>query len=187
MARIWSICYYRIMTSTFPITPTGPLPGIVIFGFMGAVYACVAVAYFFDSGAPRAGLWIATLIVATVAAFIGLFVFHNRSQAVRITDTELTLKAPFYGRSLPLAAIDATGIRVLNLETLTNDELKLVRRANGVSLPKLQLGWFRLGNGEKTWCYITDPTSVLYIPTTNGFSILLSVDSPDAVRAALTR
>lgn len=175
------------MDTTFAIPPTGPLPGTVIFGFLGAVYLGVALAFFADASAPRAGLWMATVIVGAVAVFIGSFVFHDRSQAVRITDTELTLKVPFYGRSLPRTAIDPAGIQVLNLKTQPNEDFQLIRRSNGVGLPRLQLGWFRLDIGEKAWCYITDRTSVLYIPTTEGFSILLSTDSPDAIRAALTR
>lgn len=174
------------MNKAFPIAPTGPLPGALIFGFLGIVYVSVLGAYIYDQNAARWGLWLATCIVGAVSVFIGAFVFHNRSQALFLAKDELILKAPFYGRTVPLDAINQDNIQELDLTSNSTAPYRLAVRRNGVGLPRLQLGWFRLKNDEKAWCYITDPKSVLYIPSTEGYVILVSAVSPDAVRFALT-
>lgn len=175
------------MDATFAIQPTGPFPGAVIYSFLGLIYVVVLLAFIFDPGAARWGLWFGTITTLAVAAFIGLYIFHDRSTAIVISDTELILKAPLYGRTLPRNAIQADGIKAINLMEENSNSYRPARRSNGVGLPRLQVGWFRLNNGEKAWCYITDSSSVVYIPTNEGFSVLLSAAAPAAVHAALTR
>ena len=58
-------------------------------------------------------------------------------------------------------------------------ELRPRWRTNGVGLPGYQAGWFKLADGEKALLFVTDPTAVLYIPTGEGYSLLMSVlDAP---------
>ena len=55
----------------------------------------------------------------------------------------------------------------------------------GTGLPGYQSGWFRLRNGERALLYLTDRTRAVYVPTTAGFSVLLSPAEPDRFIAAL--
>jgi len=64
-------------------------------------------------------------------------------------------------------------------------------RTRGTGLPGYSAGWFRLRNGEKALCFLTDRSRLAYVPTRAGFSVLLSVllsvERPDAFLAALAR
>jgi len=60
-------------------------------------------------------------------------------------------------------------------------------RRLGTGLPGYAAGWFRLNNGERALVYLTRPTPVLYVPTTLGYSLLLSPQDPESLLAALRR
>jgi hypothetical protein len=46
-------------------------------------------------------------------------------------------------------------------------------------MPGYRSGWFRLANGEKALVYVTDTRRVVHVPTTAGYSLLLSVAEAD--------
>ena len=48
-------------------------------------------------------------------------------------------------------------------------------------------GWWRLASGEKSLLYLTAPDRVAYVPTTEGFSLLLSVSDPERFVEQLRR
>jgi hypothetical protein len=48
-------------------------------------------------------------------------------------------------------------------------------KTNGSNLPGFSAGWFKLQDNEKALLFVTDRSSVVYIPTTDNYSILLSV------------
>jgi hypothetical protein len=47
------------------------------------------------------------------------------------------------------------------------------------------VGWFRLKNGETALLYVTDESTVTYLPTTEHDVLLLSVENADAFLQAL--
>lgn len=49
----------------------------------------------------------------------------------------------------------------------------------GTAVPGYRSGWFRLANGEKALLYLTASDRVVHVPTTEGFSLLLSVSEPE--------
>ncbi|HYG81514.1 MAG TPA: PH domain-containing protein, partial [Pyrinomonadaceae bacterium] len=57
----------------------------------------------------------------------------------------------------------------------------------GGAFPGYASGWFRLANGEKALLYLTDRRKAVYIPTADGYSVLISPNNPDAFLAALRR
>ena len=59
------------------------------------------------------------------------------------------------------------------------------RRTFGTGLPGYASGWFRLRNGEKALAYLTRRDAVLYLPTSLGYSLLLSADRPQELLASL--
>ncbi len=63
--------------------------------------------------------------------------------------------------------------------------LCLKRRTMGTGLPGYGAGWFRLRNGEKALAYVTAPSRIAYVPTSDGYSLLLSLEAPDAFLRAL--
>jgi hypothetical protein len=46
------------------------------------------------------------------------------------------------------------------------------------SLPGFASGWFKLQNKEKALVFLTDRSRVVYIPTSENYSVLLSVGKP---------
>ena len=56
--------------------------------------------------------------------------------------------------------------------------LQLRRRTNGLALPGVRLGWFRLASDERALVFIARGETVLYVPTSDGFPVLL--ETPDA-------
>lgn len=49
-------------------------------------------------------------------------------------------------------------------------------------MPGMALGWFRAkSGGDKIFAAVADGGRVLVIPTTAGYSILVSPDEPDAL------
>ena len=64
-------------------------------------------------------------------------------------------------------------------------ELRPRWRTNGVAIPGYQSGWFKLRNGERALLFVRDKRRVVYVPTSEGYSLLVSVDEPERVAAQL--
>lgn len=56
---------------------------------------------------------------------------------------------------------------------------KPASRTMGTGLPGYAAGGFRLGNGEKALLYLTDRTRAVYVPTHDGYSVLLNPHDPE--------
>ena len=48
-----------------------------------------------------------------------------------------------------------------------------------MGLSGLRYGWFKLQNGEKALLVLTNPKHAIYIPTTEGYSLLVSPERSD--------
>jgi hypothetical protein len=46
-------------------------------------------------------------------------------------------------------------------------------------------GWFRLRNGKNALLYVTDRRRTVYVPTTKGYSVLLTPQEPERFLARL--
>ena len=88
----------------------------------------------------------------------------------------LRIRGELYGRKIPGDKLVLGHAKPLDLNTDTAYRLRW--RTNGVGMPGYKSGWFRLENGEKSLVFVTDQSRVAYIPTTEGFSVLLSVERP---------
>jgi hypothetical protein len=69
----------------------------------------------------------------------------------------------------------------------TEQGLRPKWRTLGTGLPGYQAGWFRLRDGQKALVYLTDRSRAVYVPTTEGYGLLLSPEYPDRFLAALKR
>ena len=67
--------------------------------------------------------------------------------------------------------------RVVNL--IHESEFKPSIRTNGIGLPGYQEGWFNLNNGRQGLLFVTDRSQVVYIPTKQGYALLLSPKQPE--------
>lgn len=144
------------MARTFDITPASSTPLIFI-----------------------AVIGIILVLIIGLLAFIG---YSARNVKFEVSDQGLRIKGGIYGRFIPQEAIIPEGIQILDLNT--HPEYKPRIRTNGVGLPGYAEGWFRLKNKEKALVFVTDLSHVVYIPTDQGYSVMLSVTNPEEFRQA---
>lgn len=119
-----------------------------------------------------------TVLMAVMAIGFGWMTVSATRPSVVIDETTLTLKAPFYGRSIDLPRIRFDEARVVNVES--SSTVTPTRRTNGLGLPGLGVGWFKLANGEKALVALTSRDRVVYVPTDDGYSLLFSIARPEA-------
>lgn len=145
------------MRQVFPITPGGSAP--VWFGFGMAVFLL--------------GLTGLMLYLA----------WGSRHARVEVSPAGLRVVGDLYGRPVPREVLRLDDARQLDLRA--DREHQPVLRTNGTGLPGYLAGWFRLRNGEKALVFLTERSRVLYVPTTAGYSVVLSLENPQEVLDAL--
>ena len=126
-------------------------------------------------------LWfIAVICIIIAAVFLALAytAYSSRNSRVEIDHEQLRLVGDFWGREIPFASLKLSEARILDLHR--NAKLAPKRRTFGTGLPGYASGWFKLRNGEKALLYLTRRTDVAYLPTSEGYSVLLSVENPHA-------
>src|ERR1041385_4397029 len=129
---------------------------------------------------------VTVLLLGVLIGGVGLLATSVRgAQASRfeIAGDGLRLVGDLYGRVVPKRDIRVDGARRVDLAREAGLQPKW--RRIGTALPGYQAGWFRLRNGEKALLYLTDRTRAVYIPTTAGYSLLLSPADPDAFLSRL--
>jgi len=140
--------------------------------------------------ASSKSLWMIAAIVGVLivglVALLGLFTYLGYSARhirFEVSPSGLRIVGDLYGRTIPLQSLRLVeGGRV---DLKRSPEYAPKWRTNGVGLPGYQAGWFRLANGEKALLFVTDWRTVVRLPTTEGFTVLLSVADPDGFLASL--
>ncbi|MBK8036898.1 MAG: hypothetical protein IPK22_07135 [Verrucomicrobiaceae bacterium] len=136
--------------------------------------------------AASKSLWFFAIISLVLLGVLVLMIWLAWSmQHVRFTVSHegLRLQGDLYGRLIPLQSLKLDEAVVTNLNTDTDHQP--TRRTMGTGLPGYAAGWFTLRNGAKALLYVTDRTRVARLPTTEGYSVMLSVTDPAALIAAL--
>jgi hypothetical protein len=131
-------------------------------------------------------LWILVpigLVLAVVFGILAISVMAASGARFQVTSDGLRIRGDLYGRFIPAAQLRVEAARRVDLTRPTDLEPK--RRTMGGAFPGYQSGWFRLANGEKALLYLSDRRKAVYVPTTDGYSVLISPDDPDAFLAAL--
>ncbi|MGD2182370.1 PH domain-containing protein [Lusitaniella coriacea] len=130
--------------------------------------------------APAKALWgigAIALILLLSFGFCGYLTYSLHHVRVELSPTELQIRGDFYGRKIPLTTLVPQEAQTLNLRQ--NSAYKPKWRTNGIGLPGYQSGWFKLVNGEKALMFVTDPQQVIYLPTQQGYVLLMSVENTD--------
>ena len=133
--------------------------------------------------APAASryFWFLIPVLAILVAAMVLIVTSvrgARASTFEIRPDGLALHGDLYGRFIPKGQLQVAFARRVNPN---GDEGLLPKwRRIGTGLPGYQAGWFRLRNGGKALLYLTDRSRAVYVPTTAGYSLLLSPADPDA-------
>jgi len=165
------------MTRAIPVTPPSRYTRLFLYllalcgsGFFVWLYANST-----DGLAPdkaRAQLPGLLLMLGLLAAVFVVMWFALQRRAVIVTDTELIVRAGFYSRTLPRSSLRPDA--ALEMSLVDHRELAPRWRTNGIALPGFRAGWFRLRNNEKALLLLTDPFHVTWLPTSEGYGLLIS-------------
>ncbi len=139
------------MTELFPMIPASPKP-----------------------------LWFLGGIVLLLLTLVGLFsyiAYSSRTIQFEISEEGLNIRGGLYQRLIPAESIITAKSKQIDIGK--ESPYEPVRRTNGTGLPGYASGWFKLRNGEKALLFVTDPSSVVYIATREGYSVLLSVQETE--------
>ncbi|HEU4763173.1 MAG TPA: PH domain-containing protein [Gemmatimonadales bacterium] len=125
------------------------------------------------------------LLIGGTLFLLGRTVWGAKHATFELSAEGLAFHGDVWGKAIPLAALRGGAARIVDVNT--EPGLRPVSRTMGTALPGYQSGWFRLADGEKALLYLSDRHRALYIPTTLGYSVLLSPSDPDAMLADLRR
>lgn len=130
--------------------------------------------------------WMVAGIAVFLLLMVGLFAwfaYSSRNVRFEVSNEGLRIGGGMYGRTIPASSLVVDGAKVLDLRRDCDYQLRW--RTNGAGLPGYQAGWFKLRNGEKSLCFVTDTSRIVYVPTTEGYSVLVSVARPEEFRSTL--
>ena len=167
------------------LTPLGKAPVVFAVAVGGIVPIIVAVFALMqlESGEISPALLLA--IQGAIALLtLGLVLPLWRREA-SFDGRRLRVKATWYTRESPLSDFRLDQARVLDLREHT--EFKPFIKTNGMGMPGLMAGHFRLRDRRKAFCLVTDPAKVLALPHADGRVWLLSLQHPQAVLDILRR
>lgn len=131
-------------------------------------------------------LWFLAAIGALLLSmllFFGYVTWSSRATRFEITQAGLSIRGTLYGRSVPWTGLRLEEARIADLGR--DADLRLRSRTNGIGLPGYRAGWFGMRSGGRALLFVTDPSRVVVLPTNEGYTLLLSVQQPDAFVRAL--
>ncbi len=129
-----------------------------------------------------------SLVLLFVLGLVALFLFIGYSaRATRyvVSEEGVAIQRTLYGRALGWDELVTEEARLVDLDG--TPELQPVLRTNGIGLPGYRAGWFRLRGGGRALLFLTRSEGVVAVPTTGGFTLLLSPADPEGFLAALQR
>lgn len=136
---------------------------------------------FYMPAAPARSLWVLLLVIALVVLPLVLLSYiatSGRTTRYELTENGLSIRGTLYGRTIRWSDIHAGEIRAVNLSQ--EHALQPRLRTNGIGLPGYQAGWFRLREGGRGLLFVTDRSRVVVVPTTLGYTLLVSVTEPES-------
>ena len=124
-----------------------------------------------------------TVLLVGVIVLLAVSLRGSRHSRFEVTAESLRLSGDLYGRTIPRTRVHADLAR--RVDFTSEPGLRPKWKTTGTGLPGYQSGWFRLHSGEKALLYLTDRSKAVYVPTAEGYSLLLSPADPDGFLAAL--
>jgi hypothetical protein len=126
----------------------------------------------------------AVLIAAAflLPALMASAVVWSRTGYVEVDDARLVIRGVPYGRSARLRSLRLPEARALDL---IDDPSLRPAAGGGVNLPGFLAGSGSLRGGERVAWLLTDLSRVVYVPAREGHSLLVSVQPPEGLVAAL--
>lgn len=133
-------------------------------------------------------LWVLiplSIVLLVVVGGLAVSLVGSRTTHFDITASDLRIRGDWYARTIPLEALRTAEARRVDFDA--DPDLRPRWRTWGTGLPGYQAGWFRLANNTKALVYLTDRSRAVYIPTAEGYDLLLSPAEPEAFLVALKK
>ncbi len=169
-------------TSAFPITPAPAtafvIPALVLLAVGAATWHTAR-----NADVPWPARALIGLVTLGGAAVVVASALGARGSRVDVGPGGLRLRGDLYGRTVPADRLRPAEARVVDLAA--EPALRPVRRSFGTALPGYAAGWFRLADGSKALLSVTDRRRVAYVPTSDGYALLLSAADPHGLVATL--
>jgi hypothetical protein len=125
----------------------------------------------------------AFLVPIAIAVLMGFIAYSTRRVRFELLDQGLRIRGDLFGRLIPRTTLRFKDARILNLKQDTAHRPCL--RTFGVGLPGYSSGWFRLNDRSKGLLFLTDPSRAVYLPTADGYALLISPADPEGFLQAL--
>lgn len=122
------------------------------------------------------------IVIAVLAVGLGAAFFRRR---VELAGDVLDVRSTMYRRRVPVAQLRLDQAEVVDLQRDRRYGIRV--KTNGYSMPGFYSGHFRLQGGGKGFALVTDRARVLALPVSDGSTLLLSVDRPQALLDALRK
>ncbi len=122
------------------------------------------------------------IVIAVLAVGLGAAFFRRR---VELAGNVLDVRSTMYRRRVPVAQLRLDQAEVVDLQRDRRYGIRV--KTNGYSMPGFYSGHFRLQGGGKGFALVTDRARVLALPVSDGSTLLLSVDPPQALLDALRK
>ena len=134
---------------------------------------------------PAVCRWIILVGLATVAIADATRAGSLIRTRFEVSAQGLAIKGDLYGRVIPWSALQVPSARVVDLDQ--EPQYRLWLKMNGAGLPGYHSGWFLLKDREKALVFLTRTNLAVYVPTTQGYAVLVSPERPWEFLAALQR
>ena len=99
-----------------------------------------------------------------------------RRRRIVLGDGQLDITSTFYRKRVAISAMRLERARIADLAEHTG--LKPGRKTNGYQLPGFRSGHFRMRDGGKAFCLVTDNNRVLVLPLHDGSTLLITPEHP---------
>ncbi len=129
---------------------------------------------------PRGRFWLSIaigLILLILSGYLYLSISPSAGTEVIVRKDGLQIRDIAYGKFIPKDSLIISKARIIDLNAEKGYRPSI--RDWGTSLPGYSAGWFTLQNGEKALVFLCNHTRIVYIPTKEGYSILLDLANPD--------
>jgi hypothetical protein len=127
---------------------------------------------------------LALLLPVMIGAPVGLLARTCRRIVFEWSPDGLRTRGP-YGRRFRREELSIKEARRVDLKT--DPSFRGMMRTNGIGMPGCLVGWCRFKGKSKGLAFVTDGTRVIAVPTSLGYTLLLSPAEPEAFLAALQR
>lgn len=128
-----------------------------------------------------------TLLFIAIMCFVPIPLIRLASRARAYVDGgELVLITGVARKRIPLAHLSARGLEVIDMTQ--RPDLKPRLRFWGASMPGLNAGWFKLRNGDRAFCIVTEWNRVSYLRSAqDNVTLLLSLEDPAQLKALIAQ